>query len=137
MDSGSCVSRQGFQTGHRQCLLVNHLLPDPRVLLCGSKITPLGTTQYSREVRLRILNLRSLRFESSMGYMQRPFLRKKKRGGLSIQSQQHKPSDCVSDGFGRACESVEVPSTHRKQTQLVTNFQAQMEKRLQGNKPNF
>lgn len=47
--------------------------------------------------------------------------RGKKR--LSIQSQQHKPSDCVPDGFGRACESVEVPSTHTKQTQLVTNFQ--------------
>lgn len=53
-----------------------------------------------------------------------------------MQSQQQKPSDCVSDGSGLACESVAVPSTHTKQTQLVTNFRAQMEKRLQGNKPN-
>lgn len=86
-----------------------------------------------------------LEFEVPLGYIvglraawatcRDPFLGKKI--GLSIQSQQHKPSDCVSDEFGRACESVEVPSTHTKQTQLVTNFLAQMEKRLQGNKPNF
>lgn len=91
------------------------------------------------------MRLKDLECEIRLGYIvslraawaicRDPFLGKKL--GLSIHSQQHKPSDCVSDGFGRACESVEVPSTHTKQTQLVTNFRAQMEKRLQGNKPNF